>query len=515
MPPSALQWLSLVGVIWLQSINGTNSNFPAYSSQFKHLLSLSQVQLNNLAFASDAGKLFGWFSGIAADYLPLWLVLMIGSILGLIGYGFQFLLLLNIISSLLYWQVFILCVLAGNSVCWINTVCYTVTIRNFPSCHRVAVGLSTSYLALSPKVYTDMVDFVSPSPPIRRARAYLLLNSISPLVVSTLAAPLVRDIHIRKAEEIHGGLTVMFVITIATGVFAVISSLGSISSELSPWIHVMCTGMLLAAPLLIPVAATIRETLEGKWWIKRVWRVSDVDLEEVGVGERDQIEVIKEGEMGVKEEIGVKLMIKRVEFWLYFFVYMFGATLGMVFLNNLGQIAESRGHSTASFLVSLSSSFGFFGRLMPSLLDYYFSKSKYMVSQAGAMVTLMAPMAGSFFLLLSTTNLSLYISTAIIGICSGALTSIAVSTTSELFGTKNFSVNHNIVVANIPIGSLLFGYLAALLYGREGNVGDGRCMGIECYRNTFIIWGFFCLLGTLLAFVLYARTRNFYFQKLR
>ncbi|MCI27963.1 hypothetical protein A2U01_0049163 [Trifolium medium] len=88
MPSSTLQWLSLVGIIWLQAINGTNSNFPAYSSQLKQLLSISQIQLNNLAFASDAGKLFGWFSGLAAIYLPLWLVLTIGSFLGLIGYAF-------------------------------------------------------------------------------------------------------------------------------------------------------------------------------------------------------------------------------------------------------------------------------------------------------------------------------------------------------------------------------------------------------------------------------------------
>ncbi|PKI58019.1 hypothetical protein CRG98_021599 [Punica granatum] len=66
------KWLSLVAAIWLQSITGTNTNFPAYSSHLKQVMSISQVQLNNLAFANDAGKLFGWLSGIAALYLPLW-----------------------------------------------------------------------------------------------------------------------------------------------------------------------------------------------------------------------------------------------------------------------------------------------------------------------------------------------------------------------------------------------------------------------------------------------------------
>lgn len=139
----ALQWLSLVGIIWLQSINGTNTNFPAYSSQLKNTLSMSQLQINNLVFASDAGKLLGWFSGIAAMYLPLWLVLMIGSFLGLIGYGIQFLFVTNQIPSPAYWQLFLLTVVAGNSICWINTVCYVVSIRNFPFHQQVILMLSS------------------------------------------------------------------------------------------------------------------------------------------------------------------------------------------------------------------------------------------------------------------------------------------------------------------------------------------------------------------------------------
>ncbi|KAJ7964282.1 Protein NUCLEAR FUSION DEFECTIVE 4 [Quillaja saponaria] len=204
-------------------------------------------------------------------------------------------------------------------------------------------------------------------------------------------------------------------------------------------------------------------------------------------------------------------MLMRVDFWLYFFVYFSGATVGLAFMNNLGQIAESRGCSATSSLVSLSSSFGFFGRLMPSLMDYFY-RSKHGISRPACVMVLMAPTAGAFFLLLNRTDLALYISTAIIGVCTGAITSIAVSITTELFGKKSFSINHNVVVANIPIGSFLFGFLAALIYRKEGN-RHGKCMGMECYRNTFIVWGSLCFLGTVLAFILYARTRKFYSQR--
>ncbi|GLT71733.1 hypothetical protein SLA2020_437310 [Shorea laevis] len=137
-----------------------------------------------------------------------------------------------------------------------------------------------------------------------------------------------------------------------------------------------------------------------------------------------------------------------------------------------------------------------------------------MISGPASLVVYMPLIAGAFFLLLLDKNITLYISTAIIGACTGAITSVAVTITKELFGTKGFSTNYNVLIVNIPLGSLTYGYVAAILYGKKGN-GDGACMGMECYRTTFIIWGSLCALGTLLAFILFARTRNFYSKKLQ
>ncbi|KAK6234550.1 Nodulin-like - like 10 [Theobroma cacao] len=541
MPRTALQWLSLVGIIWLQSINGTNTNFPAYSSQLKNLLSISQIQLNNLAFASDAGKLFGWLSGIAAKYLPIWLVLILGSAVGLIGYGLQYLFLIGRISNLPYGLIFFLTILAGNSICWINTVSYLVIIRNFPLDRQLAIGLTGSYLGLSAKIYTDIVDVVVPLSLVQRARAYLFLSSVLPFTVSIIAAPVVRVINVGKTKRTKVALILILVITVATGVFAVMGSLGSASSWLSPFTSLVGIVALLLAPLLIPLGQQIRQLIVARLGYNRAEKVyveENVSMEKMerGVKETESVSETRENtfelsfreniretdelsesgdddisetkEISVKEEIGVKLMVRRLNFWLYFFVYLFGITLGLVFFNNLGQIAESRGCSPSA-LVSLSSSFGFFGRLIPSLLDYFFSRRKYMIPRTAFLVALMVPTGGAFFLLLSTNNVSLYISTAIIGACTGAITSISVPLTTELFGTKNFAVNHNVVVVNIPIGSLLFGYLAALVYRKEENA-DGKCVGTECYGKTFILWGSLGFLGTFLAFILYARTRKFY-----
>ncbi|KAK3135291.1 hypothetical protein QOZ80_5BG0417150 [Eleusine coracana subsp. coracana] len=527
---SSSHWLSLVGSVWLQTINGPNADFPVYSSQLKEIKGISQVQLNFLAFASDAGKLFGWFAGVAALYLPLWLVAVTGAAFGLVGYGVQFLFLEK--SGLAYWHLFLLTSLAGNGICWINTVCYLLCIKNFPSDSRVVVSLATSYLGLSAKLYTTMAGTMPRALTSRYSttKVYLLLNAVVPMAVTLVAAPSLRVVDLvksagKKKWSQQAPFLAMFVITLATGACAIVGSVGSASVGLSSRGHMVSLYVMLAMPLLIPVALKVRESLakirEAKWENRRVHdhdsdggaetaaaavSVVEIQVEDSNKSLEEQEEQSVVGGGG-QEEVGGLQLLKRIDFWLYFFSYLFSATLGLVFLNNLGQIAESRGLADASTLVSLSSSFGFFGRLLPAFLDYYTAKSGYNLSRTASMASLMAPMSPAFFLLLHPKHMVLYACTAVIGTCTGAITSVAVSATSELFGTKHFGVNHNVVVANIPVGSLCFGYLAAFLYQR-GAHGGNRCIGAACYRDTFILWGATCAAGTALCTALYARSRG-------
>jgi hypothetical protein len=382
--PSSAHWLSLVGSIWLQTINGPNSDFPVYSSQLKDLKHISQVQLNFLAFASDAGKLFGWFSGVAALYLPLWLVAFVGAAFGLVGYGLQYLFLDS--AGLRYWHLFLLTSLAGNGICWINTVCYLLCIRNFGSSSRVAVSLATSYLGLSAKVYTSLADSI-PGLANSKAKTYLLLNAVVPMLVTVVVVPSLRVVDLKSAASTDPAFLVMFAVTLVTGVCAVLGSIGSSSNGLSSREHMISLSVLLATPVLIPLALKIREKMNKIWETKRENRIHDLSTEAddtntmgaavLAIDVAQEVES-KDGDDSAtekpQEEVGGLRLLRKLDFWLYFFSYMFSGTLGLVFLNNLGQIAESRRLEQTSTLVSLSSSFGFFGRLLPSFMDYYSAK---------------------------------------------------------------------------------------------------------------------------------------------
>lgn len=124
------------------------------------------------------------------------------------------------------------------------------------------------------------------------------------------------------------------------------------------------------------------------------------------------------------------------------------------------------------------------------------------------------------FLLLATSGseAALRTGTALIGLSSGFVFSAAVSITSELFGPNSAGVNHNILITNIPIGSLLYGLLAALVYdSNEGNSikliflkDTTLCMGRKCYQQTFIWWGCISIVGLVSSFLLFLRTRQAY-----
>jgi len=71
------------------------------------------------------------------------------------------------------------------------------------------------------------------------------------------------------------------------------------------------------------------------------------------------------------EEHTAGLLVRRVDFWLYYIAYFCGGTIGLVYSNNLGQIAQSLGQgSKTTTLIRLYSSFSFFGRLLSAVPDY-------------------------------------------------------------------------------------------------------------------------------------------------
>ncbi|URE13409.1 Nodulin-like [Musa troglodytarum] len=563
MGRQARKWMVLMATVWIQAFTGTNFDFSAYSSDLKAAMGISQVQLNYLATASDLGKALGWSSGLALLYLPLPFVLLLAAAVGFGAYGAQWLLITHRIS-LPYFPVFLLCLLAGCSICWFNTVCFVLCVRNFPVNRSLALSLTTSFNGVSASLYTLVVNAVGGS-----CSVYLLLNATLPLLVSTIALlPIVRQppahlLLLAPADSARHDSYIFLLLNIlafVTGLYLLfLNSISSVSSTA----RLLLAGavLLLLLPLCVPGVICARDWarrtlfssslfsfigVEDHELQKQLVQSSEDDIDD-GVNNGDAFSVndgnddCSHGENGRRscwwwwrcwcwdrlaalgDEHTATRLVSRIDFWLYYVSYFCGATVGLVYSNNLGQIAQSMGReSQTTMLVTVYSSCSFFGRLVSAAPD--FLRGKINFARTGWLAVAVVPMPLAFFLLAEVGDThALLAGTALIALSSGFIFAAAVSITSELFGPNSLGVNHNILITNIPLGSLLYGLLAALIYDANGKsmvplvLGDGMvlCMGRKCYAKTFLWWACITLVGLASSLALYLRTRAIYVQPAR
>ncbi|CAK9180014.1 unnamed protein product [Ilex paraguariensis] len=551
MEGQSRKWMILVATIWIQAFTGTNFDFSAYSSEMKEVLGVSQVQLNYLATASDLGKALGWSSGLALMYLPLWVVMFMAAFMGLFGYGLQWLVVRNIIA-LPYFVVFLLCLLAGCSICWFNTICFVLCIQNFPSNRPLALSLTVSFNGVSAALYNLAAKALNPS----STALYLLLNAFIPLFTSIAAlVPILRQPSLDPLP--------LDAIRLDQFIFLLLNSLAAITGLYLLLLHAMdslaarCLFggalFLLVLPLGIPGIVYAREwfhrtiyssfRLEGSSFIlvdaddlelhkELISREGDLANKEAFAGNENGLtlgitrqnntggccETVMERDRLVMlgEEHEARKLVGRLDFWLYYFAYLCGGTIGLVYSNNLGQIAESLGQiSKTSTLITIYSSFSFFGRLLSAAPDVL--RRKFYFARTGWLAIALLPTPIAFFLLATTVNeTALHAGTALIGLSSGFIFAAAVSMTSELFGPNSVGINHNILITNIPIGSLIYGFLSALVYDSHASSSLAAmadmlvCMGRQCYFFTFVWWGCISVVGLASSWVLFLRTRPAY-----
>ncbi|GLT87576.1 hypothetical protein SLE2022_056550 [Rubroshorea leprosula] len=543
MAGQSRKWMIVVATTWVQAFTGTNFDFSSYSSTLKSVLGISQLQLNYLSVASDMGKLFGWCSGVSLMYLPLWLVMFMAAFMGLFGYGIQWLVIEQIIT-LPYFLVFLLCLLAGCSICWFNTVCFVLCIRNFPTNRALALSLTTSYNGVSAALYTLVANAINPD----NDTLYLFLNALLPLFASGLALiPVLRQPPLQPLSTDvtrHDSFIfiILNIIAVITGLYLLF--MNSLASEASvARILLVGAAILLILPLCFPGIVYARA------WARQIIHNFHFDRSTFSLVDPDELELHKdllgndhnngsngnscclienEGIFGkvmekdrltmLGEEHPARLLVRRWDFWLYYMAYFCGGTIGLVYSNNLGQIAQSLGYySQLNSLVTLYSACSFFGRLLSAAPD--FLRDKLYFARTGWLALALVPTPIAFLLLATSgSEGALRAGTGLVGLSSGFVVSAAVSITSELFGPNSASVNHNILITNIPIGSLLFGLLAALIYDSNAHSTVQEdlleatmvCMGRQCYLITFICWGCISLLGLVSSFVLFRRTRPAY-----
>ncbi|CAA6659657.1 unnamed protein product [Spirodela intermedia] len=466
------RWAALATAVLIQAAAGTNFNFPAYSTSLKAALGASQVGLNGLALASDLGKVLGWSAGVAALRLPLPAVVAVAAGMGLLGTacsGSS-----SPATSLSNTprcrsQVFILCLMAGCSICWFNTVCFALCTRAFPS---PATAPSAGFYAL----LATALPGHHPS-----GSSYLLLSATIPLLASAVALPpalrfsspgTVAADHGCNDDESEDGV---FLLLLG---FAVLAGVHLLVLPPPPAPLPLSASSSAAAPF----SSSFLSSASGVGWAHpELSRGSGAPsraalCQSRGIPPREAL--VSRRRRGRTTVAGEGSVVRAG--WILGLLpgLPLRGTVGLVYSNNLGQIGESqgRGGESTAALVGLYSSCSFFGRLLASVPDLLAGEKREWNRENRVAGGGLAPMPAAFFLLAGWGNCGgvLPFCTAAVALSSGFVFAAAVAVTAELFGAESVGVNHNILVTNIPLGSLIYGLLAALLYDTgAGSTGAG------------------------------------------
>ncbi|PON90011.1 Major facilitator [Trema orientale] len=514
----ATKWLGFVTAVWVQSISGNNYTFSNYSDALKTLMNLTQLQLNNLSVAKDIGKAFGLLAGLASDRLPTWVILLIGSLEGLIGYGTQWLVVSQKIKPLSYWQMCIFLCMGGNSSTWMNTAILVTCIRNFRKNRGPVAGILKGYVGLSTAIFTVLCSALFNDDPAR----FLLMLSVAPLAVCVTAMIFLREIppSDSAAEDQEESSYFWLFNGVALVVALYLLSYHFIPNPTRLFSRIFASALLvlLASPLAIPAYSLV-----SGWLLDRIRVGSGSDLEsraaepllkpEIAEAAVEPATAAEKRSPVIGEEHTIKEALQCLDFWIMFVSFLCGVGTGLAVMNNMGQIGLALGYADVSMFVSLTSIWGFFGRIISGMVSEYFIRraaTPRPLWNAASQIL----MAVGYVLMAIAMPGSLYIGSIVVGICYGIRLAITVPTASELFGLKYYGLIYNILILNLPLGSFLFsGLLAGILYDLEATPmagGGNTCVGAHCYRLVFVVMAFACIVGFGLDILLSIRTRNLY-----
>lgn len=535
-------WVGFAAAVWVGIAAGNSYCFPLYSHSLKTVLGFTQQQLTILGVANDFGENTGILPGIACNYFPPWAVLLVGVFSCFFGYGVIWLAISQTVLNMPYWVLWIALVLAANSSAWLGTAVIVTNLRNFPLSRGTVAGLLKGYIALSAAVFTEVCT--------------MLLNGSAPAIVLvfTLGIPVIclsLMYYVRPctpASEADPSENAHFLFTQGTSLLLAIFLLSTtilkntlnLNNTIS-YTFIAIMVVLLLSPLAIPIKMTLFParkkvfrpvdssdslvSVEGDSKTDSLltpsssaaYLTSFLESEEVSESEVNLLLAVGEGAIKKKrrprrgEDFSFREATMKADFWLLWMAYFLGVGSGVTVLNNLTQIGGSLGVDNTNTLLSLFSFCNFLGRLGGGAVSEYFVRLNAIPRPFWTMVTQII-MVLTYLLYASALNGTLYAATALLGTCYGVQIAIMISTSSELFGLKNFGIIFNFMQLGNPLGALLFsGMLAGYVYDTEAaKQGTLSCMGPACFRFTFLVLACVCGVGTILSLILTLRIRPVY-----
>lgn len=276
--------------------------------------------------------------------------------------------------------------MGGNSTTWMNTAVLVTCIRNFRRNRGPVSGILKGYVGLSTAIFTSLCSALFADDPA----FFLLMLALIPFAVCLTGVFFLREVPFAKvttaAEDSEEAkyFAICNAVAVVLAVYLLAYGFVPNPSSLVSRVFVAVLLVLLASPLGIPVYGYFKGRKSGRIIDVEGQRVREPLIQNgeekeseavaaVGAAEESEVVVVT-GKPAVGEEHTILEALKSVDFWILFVSFLCGVGTGLAVMNNMGQIGLALGYTDVSIFVSLTSIWGFFGRIISGSVSELFIK---------------------------------------------------------------------------------------------------------------------------------------------
>ncbi|KNA05260.1 hypothetical protein SOVF_192070 [Spinacia oleracea] len=538
------RWFTVFASFLIMSGAGATYLFAIYTKEIKSSLGYDQSTLNLLGFFKDLGANVGVFSGLIAEVIPTWAVLLIGSGMNFAGYFMVWLAVTYKISRPKVWHMCLYIMIGANSQNFANTGALVTCVKNFPESRGIMLGLLKGFVGLSGAVMTQIYLAIYGN---NDSKSLILLIAWLPAAISVVFVYTIRTLRVsRQPNEVKVFYHFLYVsIGLALFLMAMIILQKFITFSKEAYAG---SATVVCATLFLPLLIAVREEylIRTQTQIQTTTTFMSSDDIVGSIDNEKELLDFVDGSNGKKtgkktdkerscflticnkpergEDYTILQALLSMDMGILFLSTLCGLGSSLTAVDNLGQIGESLGYpnKTISSFVSLVSIWNYFGRVFAGFVSEALL-AKWKIPRP-LMLTLVLMLACVGHLLIAfPIPGSVYIASVIIGFSFGAQLPLLFAIISELFGLKYYSTLFNCGQLASPLGSYILNVkVTGMLYDKaalkelakkglkRSDVKELTCLGSHCYRLSFIVLACVTFFGALVSFILVVRTREFY-----
>ncbi|NP_001309807.1 uncharacterized protein LOC103632070 [Zea mays] len=557
------RWFTVLASLLIMASSGATYVFGSYSGALKSSLGYDQRTLNTVSFFKDLGANLGVLPGLLNEVTPPWVVLATGAGMNLFGYLMVYLAVSGRTARPPPWAVCAYFFVGANSQAFANTGALVTCVNNFPETRGVVLGILKGFVGLSGAVYAQLYQALYGG---EDAESLILLVAWLPAAVSVAFVHTIRYMPYPRRRRSGGGggqetssdpFFCFLYLSIALACFLLVMIVVQGQVPFSRAAYGVAAAPLLIL-LLMPLGVVVKQ--EYKIYRERQLdaaadpppTIAVVDAGAPPVPSSVQMSsaaataAVEETEqqqqaatssasssccLGSLGGWGVRTMFRppargedytilqalvSVDMLVLFVATTCGMGGTLTAIDNMGQIGKSLGYPAKSVntFVSLISIWNYAGRVAAGYVSEA-ALARHRVPRPLLLTgVLLLACAGHALIALGAPR-SLYAASVVVGFCFGAQWPLVFAIVSELFGLRRFSTLHNLGGLASPVGSYILNVrVAGRLYDAAAarqRGGSGRvCLGVECYRRSFLIITAATAAGALVSLVLVWRTWRFY-----